>query len=265
VRRHFAETLGDPDVPAEHVAAVDTAVAWGRGQICVNGVWLPLRFKNWYRLGQDSFRFIEVSWYRRPLLTGRERFVGGTGTVELGGSRERGLTVDQSLNLLMWAEAVWFPAVLVSGLGSWSALSQPESDGEASGQPALADPAGVGELAAAGSVPVGGLPRWEPVDEHTARLVIPLRLGSQLREDQLLAHFDALSGRMTHFSAQRYRTRDGVQDKDPWRVDLLAWKHIGGHLLPVHLAVAWGESGSPGAYWMLEGVAYNVDIAERIP
>jgi hypothetical protein len=252
VRRHFAETLG-----GEAAAAVDTVLVWGRGRVCLSGVWMPLRFKSYYRPGRDSLRVFEVTWYGQTLLSGRERYQDGVGSIELGGRIEGGPGAAQANNLALWAEAAWFPVVLVTGLGTQVVQGPPESDWQER------------------------VPRWEPVDDSSARLIIPLRVGDDLSTDQLTVHFDPLSGRMTHLSGLRAR---GEETGEPWRVDLLAWEQVAGitgpvpddlpvnsiltgseavpgsALLPVQIAVGWGESGAIGAYWTLEGVAYNVDI-----
>lgn len=108
--------------------------------------------------------------------------------------------------------------------------------------------------------------RWEGVDEHTARLAIPFQSG----RDELLAHFDPLTGRMSHLSALRYSVsysapnRTPSMEKEPWRVDLLEWRPIEGVLLPCHISVAWGEAGAPWSYWWVEGAAYNVDVSDKL-
>jgi hypothetical protein len=267
VRRHFAEIF-----EGEQVLPVETAAVWGRGRANIGGVWMPLRFKSFYRVGREALRHYEISWYRQRLVTGRERYQQGQGSIELGGRAEVGVSGGQSLNLAMWAEAVWFPAALVSGLG-WQAVSgPPESDWREH------------------------LPRWEAINEHSARLIIPLQMGETFRADQLVANFDPLSGRMTHLAGRRARRGerpptdaelpligdaaaaaqpDELDEREPWRMDLLAWGRVplyspGGAapalsvLLPVQAAVGWGESGAIGAYWTVEGVAYNMDVGEWI-
>jgi hypothetical protein len=212
VERHFRETLGQAP------PRIETAVIWGRGRIQLRGLWLPMRFKAWYKPGRSFFRALEFTFYTRPFLRGNEYFLKGHGLFEIGGDSDTGPTVDQSQNLALWAEAVWAPSILVH------------------------PPA----------------PQWEPVDDTTARLVIPF----QEYEDSILAHFDPESGCMTHLSAMRYRSNSG--EKEPWRADLLEWKDYEGLSLPCKIAVAWGDPGSAWSYWDVDGVAFNVDVNEKL-
>lgn len=212
VYRHFHETLGDSP-PLIH-----TAVIWGRGKIRLKNVWMPFRFKGWYRPGESFIRRMVLTWYRRPLLRGQDSLIGDQGTFALAGRSDQGEWVDQNERLNMWAQAVCMPAVFVH------------------------DPR----------------VHWEPVDEETARLVI--NFGE--RTDHLLAHFDGSTGRMTHLSGLRFA--EDAPEKEPWRVDLLAWKDFYGMLIPCQFSVAWGESGSPWSYWNIDGVAYNVNVSDQL-
>lgn len=214
VRRHFQETLGaDP-------LTVESAVVWGRGRAYVHGVWAPVRFRAWYLPGQAFLRRIEVTWFGRPILRGREALLRGAGVFELGGRVEQGAAVDQSQTLALWAEAVWTPALLA----------------------------------------LPGAARWEAVDDHSACLIFPA--GPDGQEDRLLAHFDPLSGRMTHLTGMR--TSFETAEKEPLHVDLMEWKVFNGVLIPYHIAVAWGETGTPWVYWQLDGVAENVKVGDQL-
>lgn len=212
VRRHFAETLG------VNPPKVDTAVVWGRGKVCTRGVWVPVRFKTWYQPGVGFSRRMELTWFQRPILRGRDVYVAGQGTFEVGGRAEHGQRIEHGQLLSLWAEAVLFPSVLVH------------------------DPAA----------------RWEAVDAHTARLLVPF----DGKTEQLNFHFDPDTGRMTHISAERLTSEPG--EREPWRMDLQAWKKIDQLLLPCELAFAVGESGSPWAYWSVDGVAYNVPVKDQL-
>ncbi|HEX9013882.1 MAG TPA: DUF6544 family protein [Anaerolineaceae bacterium] len=212
VRAHFAETIG------ENPQRIQTAVIWGRGRACIRGVWVPLRFKGWYRPGEAFYRRIEVTWFMRPVLRGSESYLEERGSYALGGRPERGERTDESELLELWTSAIWFPSYYVH------------------------DPRA----------------RWEPVDEVTARLVVPFGAGSET----VLAHFDPLSRRMTHLTTRRYSS--DAPEKEPWRVDLLAWQTYHGLLLPSQISVAWGESGSPWSYWNIDGVTFNVNVADQL-
>jgi hypothetical protein len=212
VRRHFGETVGAVS------PRLDTAVVWGRGRFQVRGVWIPHRYKTWYRAGDAYFRRIEGTFFTRPVMSGVDRYVHGQADFSLGERIGPDVEGNQSQALVLWAEMVWMPSVLVQN-------------------PRI---------------------RWEAVDEYSARLVVPV--GSE--SESLIAHFDPLTGRMTHLEGARLRPESGEQE--PWRMDLLAWKEFHGILLPEQISVAWGEGGSPWSYWTLDGVAYNVSVDDHL-
>lgn len=99
---------------------------------------------------------------------------------------------------------------------------------------------------------------WEAVDDDTARLVFPFHNATE----SLLFHFDPETHRMTHISGSRYSPEG--HEKEPWRMDLMTWKTFHGLLIPCQVAVAWGESGAPSSYWTVEGIAYNVNVADQL-
>lgn len=213
VRRHFVETLG------ENPPRIETAVVWGRGRACIRGVWVPFRFKGWYRPGVAFYRRLEITWFQRPILRGVDYLINGEGLFEMGGREERGPHIDQGQRLALWADAVWMPSAYVH------------------------DPHA----------------RWEAVDEHSARLVVQTPTGEA---DSLMAYFDPLTGRLTHFSAERYSSES--QQMEPWRLDLLSWRKFNDLLIPDQTSLAWGESGSPISYWTLDGAAYNVSVDDQL-
>lgn len=212
VRRHFVDTIG------ENPPTINSAVVWGRGRACIRGVWVPFRFRGWYRSGQAFSRRMEATWFQRPVLRGVDSWIDRVGQFEMAGKMETGERIDQGEMLAMWADSVWMPSVFVHC-------------------PDI---------------------RWEPVDDRTSRLVVPYKDGP----GSLDAHFDSITGRMTHLSALRYS--DDSQDMEPWRVDLLEWKEINGLLIPVYIDVAWGLVGSPTSYWRVDGIAYNVNVTEQL-
>lgn len=212
VERHFLETLGP--TPPE----ISTAVVWGRGRACIRGVWVPLRFKTWFRSGDAYSRRFEITWFQRPVLRGWDSYINGEGVFEIGDRVESGGWVNQAQVLELWAGMLWTPTVFVH---------DPRAD-------------------------------WEPVDDHSARLVIPFEQGTE----SLQAHFDPFTGRMTDFTALRYAGE--TTQKEPWRVDLLAWKEFNGLLIPSRVDVAWGESGAPWVYWNVDGIVYNVSVSDQL-
>ena len=224
VTRFLRQTVG------ESLPEIRTAVVWGRGKACIRGVWLPLRFKSWYRPGQGYYRRIEVTWFQRPVLRGVDFFIDGEGVVEVGGRAQRGPRVDQAQLLLLWAETVLMP----------SALAYPQQG------------------------------HWEPVDDDTARLVFLFgeqRESLLVHFDHETGLMTHLSGqRYAVFSPNDASSDSPLTDEEraPWRVDLLTWHEVEGMQVPARLAVAWGEAGSPWSYYNAEGVAYNVNVSDQL-
>jgi hypothetical protein len=206
------------DTIGETPPNMESAVVWGRGRSCIRGVWVTFRFRGWYRAREAFLRRMEITWFQRPVLRGFDSWIDGIGLFEMAGRTETGERIDQGQMLTMWADTVWMPSVFVQ---------------DASIQ-------------------------WHAVDEHTARLTVPYKEGT----DSLDAHFDPVTGRMTHLTGLRYS--DDSDQKEPWRVDLLEWKELNGMLVPTHTDVAWGEAGSPTSYWIVDGISYNVNVAEQL-
>lgn len=216
IRLHFVETIGS--MPPE----LETAVVWGRGQVCIRGVWVPMRFKAWYQVGESFYRRMELTWFQRPVLRGIDSLMNGEGLFEMGERVESGERVDQGQLLTLWANMIWAPSVYIH-------------------DPKI---------------------HWEPLDDNAVRLIVPSKNGPE----NLTAHFDPLTHRMTHISALRYSDEEPVEEpvKEPWRVDLQEWKELNGMLVPSHIDVAWGESGAPTSYWNIDGIVYNVNVSEQL-
>ncbi|WP_412538493.1 DUF6544 family protein [Longispora sp. K20-0274] len=89
--------------------------------------------------------------------------------------------------------------------------------------------------------------RWEPVDEHAARLVVPFGTGS----DELEFRFDPDTGLLCEGHAMRYRDVGGP--KLGWRVDYRAWHRFGRMLLPSELTVTWADQDRPWFVLTVDG------------
>ncbi len=229
-----APTPAQPDLPepvARHFERtlgktppqIQSAYICGAARVNVNGLWLPLRFRGWYIPGRAFYRSLQFTWFRRPVLRGEEFFIKGVGGFKLAGQSQPGEALDQGQNLSLWAAGVWMPSLFVHDARL----------------------------------------RWQAVDAHSAKLMVPLGAGS----DEMTAHFDPLTGYMTDLTALRFRRSDNPAEpfeKIPWRVDLLEWGTYEGMELPTQIALAWGNSGSPWSYWWLEGLALNVPLPEQL-
>jgi uncharacterized protein DUF6544 len=147
------------------VPVVETAVVSGRGELRISGVRLPARYRFTHRAGHDYHHYIEATVYGRPVLKVNEFYLDGRACMELpGGVVENDAKTDQAANLALWAEAMCFPSLYLTDARV----------------------------------------RWEPIDERTARLVVPF--GAD--EDSFTARFDPATGLLT---------RLGHDMGDEWR------------------------------------------------
>lgn len=126
VRRYFQVAFGD------QVPRVDSMVAWGRARARF-GIWMPIRFLLYHRPGQAFERDMEVTWFGLPVLKALDKYIGGKGMTGPLNNLETGPKVDQGANLILWAEATFYPSLLIT-------------------DPRL---------------------RWEAIDETSARLIFP--------------------------------------------------------------------------------------------
>ena len=135
VERFFRKLYG------ERIPLIRSAVISGRGTIRLKGVRLPIRFRFTHLAGQDYRHYIEVNFFRLPVMKVNEYYVGGKERMEFPwGIQENNPKLDQGGVLGMWAEVIqWLPAILAT------------------------DPR----------------VRWEPVDEVTAFLLVPFGAGQE--------------------------------------------------------------------------------------
>jgi hypothetical protein len=206
----------------ERVPRIESALVWGRADFKVGGLWTRMRFKGYYVSGREFRRNMEITWFGVPVLRGSDAYLGGEGSLEITGllnTSSRGGTFDQGQNLAMWAEAPFTtPSVLVL------------------------DPRA----------------RWEPVDAHTARLVVPF--GEH--EEVLRAEFDPESGLMRSMFGMRYRNHE--KTKSPWRGEFSEWRTLHGIKVPHRNVAIWEDQREPYGFFEIEGAEYNVDVSEKI-
>jgi hypothetical protein len=130
VERFMRTVYGDT------VPVYTTVVMTGHGRIRPAGPWhLPARTRFIHETGSSYRHYIEVTWFGVPIMSVDEGYVDGGSFFSnaLLGTEENEPKTAQGANLALWAEAVSFPAVLVT------------------------DPRAA----------------WEPVDDDTALLRVP--------------------------------------------------------------------------------------------
>lgn len=126
VRRYFQVAFG------EQIPRVESMVAWGRARARF-GIWMPLRFLLYHRPGYDFRRDMEVTWFGLPVLKAMDQYIDGVGMTGPVGNAETGPEVDQGSNMILWAEATFYPSLLIT-------------------DPRI---------------------RWEAIDDSSARLIFP--------------------------------------------------------------------------------------------
>jgi len=123
-----SQALGDVRVPAnlpapvlrylhvalgEHAPRIESAVFWGRAQANF-GVWMPMRFQLYHRVGYDFRRAMQITWFGFPVLKALDQYVNGKGMTGLVGKADTGVRVDQGSNMILFAEAPLYPTIFVT-------------------------------------------------------------------------------------------------------------------------------------------------------
>lgn len=192
---------------------IESAVISGRGTMRIGGVTFPVRFRFAHETGRNYRHYIEATFFGLPVMKVNEYYVNGAARLELPFGVAEGAKVDQGANLALWAEAVWMPAVWVT------------------------DPRA----------------RFEPVDEHTAELVVPF--GDA--EERIVLRSDPETGLLQEMQSMRYKGEES-ETQTLWLNEVGGWGRIDGWPVPRFVAIAWGDEASPWAVLTTEEVAYNV-------
>jgi hypothetical protein len=125
----YAEAIFAGEIPI-----VESALIMGTGELIVNGIRMPARFKFYHDAGNAYYHYIQVTWFGLPVMTVNERYLDGVGILDMPMGRvENEPKVNTAAHQALWAEAIWLPSLFFTD-----------------------------ERA-----------RWEPVDAASARLIIP--------------------------------------------------------------------------------------------
>lgn len=206
----------------ERVPRIESAVVWGRADFKLGGLWTRMRFRSYHLAGRSFRREMEITWFDKPILRGADACVDGEGSLRISGpvnTSGAGEHFDQGQNLAMWAEAPFTtPSVLV----------------------------------------LDSRVRWEPLDAHAARLIVPFRSA----EEVLRVEFHPETGLMQSMSGMRYRGQE--ESKTPWHGEYSEWRTLHAIKVPRRNSAIWGDQRKPYGVFEVEGAEYNVDISPEV-
>lgn len=202
----------------ETVPVIDSVVITGAARIRPFGMWLPGRFRFTHDAGKGYRHYIEATWFGLPVMRVNERYVDGKSLMELPWTTDQGPKVEQAANLGMWAElSNGAPSVL------------------------LTDPR----------------VKWEPVDDDTALLRVPL---GDADTDTFVARFDPTTGALASLEAMRYQDSKSPA-KILWTAVTEPGPAVGVFHLPSTGSATWSTQGRPWAVFTTEDLRYNVDVS----
>ncbi len=203
----------------DDIPVIETATVTGRGTMRVSGVTLPVRFRFSHVTGQDYRHDIDATLYGLRTMRILETYRSGTSRLELPFGVSEGPKIDQGANLALWAEAVWMPSV-------W--ITDPQV-------------------------------RWQPVDQHTATLVVPF----DGEEETFVARFDPDTGLLRLLESMRFK-EESSDHKTLWLNEVVAWGELDGHSMPIETALTWFDDGRPWARLTTEHVLVNVPLDDEL-
>jgi hypothetical protein len=110
VERYYKAVYGD------NIPVIESAVFQGRATVRpIMNIPLPARFIFVHNAGKDYRHYIEATWFGIPIMKVNEGIVDGVSFFEAPvGNIHDDLATNQAANLAVWAEAGWFPSILLT-------------------------------------------------------------------------------------------------------------------------------------------------------
>jgi hypothetical protein len=110
VAKFYKKLYGD-NIPVIHSAVISGHAALRP----VGPISLPSRFRITHVAGQDYRHYIEATIFGFPIMKINESYIAGSSRMAMPwGTTENDPGANQGANLAIWAEALWFPAILLT-------------------------------------------------------------------------------------------------------------------------------------------------------
>ena len=179
---------------------------------------IPLEIRMAHRLGYEFVHDIRIGRGRLSFRFGLDAYVGGHGLMKVGPSVQTGVEFDQGALIALWGEALGFPS-------AWETRTDI---------------------------------RWEPGDQHTARLIVQGPEG----EIPITVGFDPDTGFPAYCTADRYKA---TGPKVGWTGRFSDWRRFdGGVLAPGRFDVQWADEPFPWIEIRTTSVSANAEIDDAL-
>jgi hypothetical protein len=204
----------------DKIPVIHSAVITGWADVRPAGpAYIPARFRFIHDSGKGYRHYIEAGLYGLPLMQVDERYLDGHARGVTPFGVDEGAKVDQAANLGLWAETIWTPAVY---------LTTPRV-------------------------------RWETIDDHTARLVVPFKDS----DDRFIVRFNPETGLIDWMESMRYQNQ-ASPEKILWLNHAVEWRDLNDTLTNTIGAAIWMNNGTPWAIFHVDDIRLNVDVNEYI-
>lgn len=204
----------------DEIPIIKSAVITGWADVRPAGpAYLPARFRFIHDSGKGYRHYIEAGLFGLPMMQVDERYLDGHARGVTPFGVDEGDKVDQAANLGLWAETLWTPAVYLTTPGV----------------------------------------RWEPVDDHSALLVVPFNEG----EDRFLVRFNPETDLIDWFESMRYQNQASAE-KILWLNKMVDWQDLNGTPTNTVGSAIWMNNGTPWAIFHVDDIRLNADVNEYI-
>lgn len=107
--RDYYITAAGQDLPV-----IESALLWGRAKIKLGGIWIPIRWKQYFKAG-NSFQWpAEITWFGITVFRADDQYINNRGRMIIGSKVFEGADFVQGENARLWAEHVNLPSALLS-------------------------------------------------------------------------------------------------------------------------------------------------------